>query len=63
MVLCFVNPLEFIESIKELTNLLHEYKDLFATKFIEMKGIAGELSEMRIPLRAYAKPVDNELTY
>jgi len=36
---------------------LHEHRDLFPTKFIEMKGIAEELVEMRIPLRDDAKPV------
>ena len=36
--------------------LLHEYQDLFLTKFLEMKGIVGDLGEMKIPLRLDAKP-------
>jgi hypothetical protein len=40
---------KMIESIIEL---LREYNDLFPTTFTEMKGIAGELGEMKIPLRA-----------
>jgi len=30
---------------------------MFPTKFIEMKGIAGELGEMMIPLKPNAKSV------
>jgi hypothetical protein len=45
---------QIVESIIEL---LREYSDLFPTKFIEMKGIAGELGEMKIPLRAKARPI------
>jgi len=41
----------------KLTDLLHEYQDLFPTKFIEMKGIVGDLGEMTIPLKPNAKPV------
>jgi hypothetical protein len=37
--------------VESITDLLSEYDDLFATTFIEMKGIAGELGEMKIPLR------------
>lgn len=45
------------QTVCKITNLLHEYQDLFPTKFTEMKGIAGELGEMRIPLKPDAKPV------
>jgi len=45
------------QTVCKLTNLLHEYQDLFPTKFIEMKGIAGDLGEMMIPLKPYEKPV------
>jgi len=41
----------------KVADLLHEYRDLFPTKFTEMKGIVGELGEMRIPLKPYSKPV------
>jgi len=41
----------------KITHLLDEYEELFPTKFIEMKGIAGDLGEMRIPLKPDAKPV------
>jgi hypothetical protein len=34
-----------------------EYQDLFPTMFSEMKGIVGELGEMKIPLKPDAKPV------
>ena len=37
--------------------MLHEYQDLFPTKLSEMKGIAGYLGEMKIPLKTGAKPV------
>jgi hypothetical protein len=43
-----------IERIKEL---LREYNDLFPTTFTKMKGIAGDLGEMKIPLRAEAMPI------
>jgi len=45
------------ETICKVIDLLHEYQDLFPTKFIEMKGIAGDLGEMRIPLKPEAKQV------
>lgn len=41
----------------KITKLLHEYQYLFPTKFMVMKGIAGELGEMTIPLKPDAKPV------
>jgi hypothetical protein len=40
-----------------ITELLHEYNNLFPTTFTEMKGIAGELGEMKIPLRPEARPI------
>jgi len=45
------------ETMGKITDLLHEYKDLFPTKFTKMKGIARELGEMRIPLKVDAKLV------
>ena len=40
----------------KITDLLHEYQDLFPSNFSEMKGIVGNLGEMKIPLRPDAKP-------
>jgi len=45
------------KTVCKVTELLHEYQDLFPTKFTEMKGITGELGEMTIPLKPDAKPV------
>ena len=36
---------------------MHDFQDLFPTKFSEMKGIVGDLGEMKIPLRPDAKLV------
>jgi hypothetical protein len=44
-------------TIDKITELLHEYQDLFPTKFIDMKGIKGPMGEMRIPLKPDARPV------
>jgi hypothetical protein len=41
--------------MESIIELLRKYKNLFPTKFIEMKGIEGELGEMKIPLRAEAR--------
>jgi len=38
-------------TVESITELLGGYNDLFPTTFTEMKGIAGELGEMKIPLR------------
>jgi hypothetical protein len=45
------------KTVESITELLREYNDLFPTTFTEMKGIAGELGEMKIPLRAEARPI------
>ena len=37
--------------------MLHDYQDLFPTKFTEMKGIVGDLGVMRILLKEDARPV------
>jgi hypothetical protein len=42
-------------TVESITGLLHEYSDMFPTAFTEMKGIAGELGEMKIPLRSEAR--------
>jgi hypothetical protein len=43
--------------MEKITELLSEYGDLFPATFLEMKGVAGELGEMIIPLRPDAIPV------
>jgi hypothetical protein len=45
------------ETIEKVVDLLQEYQDLFPTTFSEMKGIAGDLGEMKIPLKPEAKPI------
>jgi hypothetical protein len=40
------------QMVESITELLREYNDLFPIKFTKMKGIAGDLGEMKIPLRA-----------
>ena len=45
------------ESMGQITDLLHEFQDLFPTCLSKMKGILGELGEMKILLKPYAKPV------
>ena len=45
----------------KITGLLHEFQDLFKTKFSKMKGILGDLGEMNIPLKPYEKPVRQRL--
>jgi hypothetical protein len=46
-----------VATIDKITELLHEYQDLFPTKFIDMKGIKCPMGEIRIPLKPGAKPV------
>ena len=43
--------------VRKVTQLLHEYQDLFPTKFLEMKGILGDIGVIKIPLKPDAKPV------
>ena len=45
------------ETLGKIIELLHEFQDLLSTKFSEMKGIVGDLGEMKIPLRLDAKLV------
>jgi hypothetical protein len=44
------------EMVDKIAYLLREYQDLFPTTFSEMKGIVGELGEMKIPLKQGANP-------
>jgi hypothetical protein len=43
-------------TIDKITELLHEYRDSFPTKFTDMKGIKGPMGEMRIPLKLVVNP-------
>jgi hypothetical protein len=45
------------QTVESITELLREYNDLFPKKFTEMKGIVGDLGEMKIPIRAEARPI------
>ena len=45
------------ETMVKITDLLHQFEDLFLIKFAEMKGILGDLGEMRIPLKLNVKLV------
>jgi hypothetical protein len=46
-----------VSTIDKITDLLHEYQDLFPTNFTDMKGIKGPMGEMRIHLKPNARPV------
>ena len=48
------------ETIGNITELLHEFQDLFPTKFSEMKGILGDMGEIKIHLRPDAKPIKKQ---
>ena len=43
--------------VSKVTELLHEYQDLFPTKLSEMKGILGDIGVIKTPLKADAKLV------
>ena len=45
------------ETVSKITDLLHEFRDIYPTKFSEMKGIVGDLGEMKIPLNPDANPM------
>ena len=45
------------EMVNKVTELLHEYQDLFPMNFSEMKGILGDIWVIKIPLKADAKLV------
>ena len=45
------------ETMAKIMDLLHEFQDLFVTRFSEMKGILEDLNEMKILLKQDAKPV------
>ena len=39
--------------MEKIIDLLLEFQDLFPTKFFEIKGIPGDLREMKIPYLKY----------
>jgi hypothetical protein len=43
--------------MEKITDLQHEYQDIFPNTFSEMEMIDGELGKMKIPLKPDAKPV------
>jgi hypothetical protein len=45
------------QTVERITKLLRKYSDLFPTTFLEMKGIVGDLGEMKIPLEPEAKSI------
>ena len=45
------------ETMATITDLLHEFQYVFLMKFSKMKGILGDLGEMKIPLNIYVKPI------
>ena len=46
--------------VAKITDLKHEYQNLFPTNFSDMNGIVEDLGEMKIPLEPYAKPVEQQ---
>ena len=45
------------ETMEKIIDLLHEFQDFFPTKFSKMKGIFGDLGEMKITLKPDAQPM------
>ena len=45
------------ETVAKIMDLPHEFQDLFPTNFSEMKGIVGDMGEMKIPLKPDIKLV------
>ena len=49
------------ETMEKIMDLLHEFQDMFPTKFYEMKWILGDLGQMKIPLKPDVKSVRKRL--
>jgi hypothetical protein len=45
------------QMVERIIELLREYNDLFPTNFSEMKEVAGEIGEVKIPLNPYVGPI------
>lgn len=43
--------------VGKVVELLHEYQDLFPTKFSKLKGMVGDLGVMKINLKPDAKMI------
>ena len=43
--------------VDKVAELLHEYQDFFPTKFMDLKGIIGDLGVMKITLIPNVEPV------
>ena len=43
--------------VSKVTQLLHEYQNLFSTNLSEIKGILGDIGVIKIPLKPDANPV------
>lgn len=43
--------------VDKVTELLHQYQDLFPTNFSDLRGIIGDLGFMKITLKLDVKPV------
>lgn len=43
--------------VDKVAEFLHEYQDVFPTKFLDLKGIIGDLEVMKINLKPDAKPI------
>ena len=41
--------------MEQIANILREYQDIFPNSFSDMKGIARELGEIKIPLKTRCK--------
>ena len=41
--------------VAKIIGLMHDYQDLFPTNFLYLKGILGDIGEMKIPMRLDAK--------
>lgn len=44
-------------TVDKVTELLHEYQDLFPTKITDLKGTIGDLGMMKITLKPDMNPV------
>jgi len=44
-------------TVDKVAELIHEYHDLFPTKFSDLKGIIGDLGIMKITLKPDMKPM------
>ena len=48
------------DTVAKINDLLHEFHNLFPTSFLEIKGIVGDLGEMKMNLRPDGKSVKQQ---